>query len=434
MTPPVDVIVDRQDDVATTRAIQRLAAEQPTVLAISIAPDTRAGSGVIWAILRALGKRLDRLDRPSPDWADAERWLVAHRIAELIALRAQHLTGAPAEHLARLGERADIAIALVYGGRGYSPAATITLDALLERPRRQHRADPPPTPWPTIPRSHPLRLRHDCAQQLAREHFCRVDGLLFATLNALDRWLLAHQRPTRRQLCAAVRVLRVAHDPNQRHVRECAIIVALQTAGLAPPRTTGRACRPRTLSDADVDDALSYTFALHAGYTLAQRLTGLSPDLLDLVLGDQISDDSLLGCGISTRGERSCAHCRATACRSSRLPHHGGPHPQAADEPVHRCGQERSTAIPASQSCFKAADASSPPPRSRPVTAPATRNCATTASSTSIVAFTAPATSRSAAAISCQSPPIRALTGDWKAQHSAAKQPGRITATAPDFQ
>jgi hypothetical protein len=30
-------------------------------------------------------------------------------------------------------------------------------------------------------------------------------------------------------------------------------------------------------------------------------------------------------------------------------------------------------------------------------------------------------------------PPIRALTGDWKAQHSAAKQPGRITATAPDF-
>ena len=57
LTPPVDVIVDRQDDVATTRAIHRLAAEQPTVLALSIAPDTRAGPGVIWAILRALGKR-----------------------------------------------------------------------------------------------------------------------------------------------------------------------------------------------------------------------------------------------------------------------------------------------------------------------------------------------------------------------------------------
>jgi hypothetical protein len=76
-------------------AIHRLAAEQPTVLAVSITPDTRAGPGVNRATLSALGKRLDRARAsPRPDLADAERlgWW-PHRIAELIVLRAQHLPG-----------------------------------------------------------------------------------------------------------------------------------------------------------------------------------------------------------------------------------------------------------------------------------------------------------------------------------------------------
>jgi hypothetical protein len=302
MTPPVDVIVDRQDDLATIRAIHRLAADHPTVLAVSIAPDTQTDPGVVWAILRALGKRLDRLDKRSPDWRDAEQWLMAHRIAELIILRAQHLTDAQVDRLARLAERADIAIALLYSGRGNSPAATTTRDELLDGPRRQRRADPLPTPWPTVPRSHPRRLRQDCARQLTREDAHRVDDLLFATFNALDQWLLAHQRPTRRALCAAVRVLRIAHDPNQRYIRDCAITVALQTNGLDPPRTAAPACRPRAVSDSDIDDALTYTSALYAGYTLAQRLTGLPPHLLHLILGDQVTDDTLLGCAVPVRG------------------------------------------------------------------------------------------------------------------------------------
>jgi len=91
MTPAVDVIVDRNDDIATVRAIHRLAADHLEVLAINIAPDSRAAAAVNWAILRALGKRTDNLGNHTPQRSDAETWLRAHRIAEIIVLRAHHL-------------------------------------------------------------------------------------------------------------------------------------------------------------------------------------------------------------------------------------------------------------------------------------------------------------------------------------------------------
>ena len=92
MSPAVDVIVDRDDDVATVRAIHRLAAEQTTVLAVAVAPDWRTTPAVIWAILRALGKTITRLAAVTPTLADAERWLIAHGIKELVVLGARHLT------------------------------------------------------------------------------------------------------------------------------------------------------------------------------------------------------------------------------------------------------------------------------------------------------------------------------------------------------
>lgn len=76
MSLAVDVIVDRDDDIATIRAIHALAAREPGVLAVHIAPGTREEPAVVWAILRALGKRFEQLDRPSVRvyWMDAERW------------------------------------------------------------------------------------------------------------------------------------------------------------------------------------------------------------------------------------------------------------------------------------------------------------------------------------------------------------------------
>lgn len=45
MTAAVDVIVDRDDDIATVQAIHRLAAEQPTGLAIGVEPGTQDPRG-----------------------------------------------------------------------------------------------------------------------------------------------------------------------------------------------------------------------------------------------------------------------------------------------------------------------------------------------------------------------------------------------------
>jgi hypothetical protein len=92
----VEVIVDRDDDIATVRAIRDLAAREPGVLAVSIVPGLRADAEVIWAILRALGKRIEQLERTNVKvwWIDAERWLAAHRIDEMVVLCAQHLGAA----------------------------------------------------------------------------------------------------------------------------------------------------------------------------------------------------------------------------------------------------------------------------------------------------------------------------------------------------
>jgi len=56
---------------------------------------------VVWAILRALGKRIERLERTQVKvwWMDAERWLRAHRIAEVVVLCAQHLGDQAAQEL-----------------------------------------------------------------------------------------------------------------------------------------------------------------------------------------------------------------------------------------------------------------------------------------------------------------------------------------------
>ena len=53
--PAVDVIVDPDDDIATTTAVQELAGREPGVLAISIAPDSCLSAQVVWAVLARWG-------------------------------------------------------------------------------------------------------------------------------------------------------------------------------------------------------------------------------------------------------------------------------------------------------------------------------------------------------------------------------------------
>ena len=56
---------------------------------------------MVWAILRALGKRIDQLTNNKVWWFDAERWLTAHRITEIAVLCAQHLDQRTIDELKR---------------------------------------------------------------------------------------------------------------------------------------------------------------------------------------------------------------------------------------------------------------------------------------------------------------------------------------------
>jgi hypothetical protein len=111
----VDVIVDRDDDVGDLHAIYRHAREHPNALAVSISPDARSAPAVVWAILRALGKRRNRLGRNTPDWRDVTRWLAAHEITKLIVMRADHLTATAEAELLSAADRACVrSLTLVY--------------------------------------------------------------------------------------------------------------------------------------------------------------------------------------------------------------------------------------------------------------------------------------------------------------------------------
>jgi hypothetical protein len=295
--PAVDVIVDPDDDIATTTAVQELADREPGVLAISIAPDTCMSAQVVWAVLRALGKRIEKLGRPRHEvwWNDAERWLAAHRIGEVAVLCGQHLDDRMTEqlrHLARLG----IAVTFVYGGTGWhQPPATTTLDAWLSRPRPRP-AQPDRERWPLVPRSHPLWLRYDCSDQLDRDEFARVEELLYRSFRTMDSWLWGPPG-TRGSISLAFNVVSAAADPDQAYVRRCGAEIALTCHNIPPPRALPMRLRARAgaVTAAQVDAIHAFTRPATAGYHLAKLITRLPDGMLDLIARDQITDDTILG-------------------------------------------------------------------------------------------------------------------------------------------
>jgi hypothetical protein len=304
VTPRVDVIVDPHDDIATAMAIRELAACAPGVLAVSIAPGSQAEPAVVWAILRALGKRIEQLGRTKVKvyWMDGQRWLVAHAITEIVVLCAQHLGGVMTNELEReIGGRLGIALVLVYSGPARPPRpATTTLGALLARPRRPLPTTSRVRAWPRVPRSHPLRLRYDCFKRLSADEFERVDRLLVGSLRTLGAWQY-RAYVSRGQVRRALRVISTADDPEQAYIRCCGAQLALLCDGIPVPRTRPLKLRGRSLTNAHIDAIHSYTAPWVAGYVLAELITGLPPVLLDVIAGDQIADDAILGCRVPDR-------------------------------------------------------------------------------------------------------------------------------------
>jgi hypothetical protein len=296
------VIVDPDDDIATVAAVHALAAREPGVLAVSIAPGTREEPAVVWAILRALGKRIEQLERAVVKvwWMDAERWLRAHRITEVVVLCAQHLGKRARDELeTEVGRRQGIALIFVYGGatRG-APAATTTLEAYLARQRRSLPLHGRSRPWPLVPRSHPLRFRYDCWKQLPPEEFARVELLLIGAVRTPGGWRWSMGIPSRREIARASHVVCAAEDCEQAYIRRCGAEIALINAQIAFPPTAALALPARTPTAEQIQAIHAYTSPAAAGYQLAKLITSLPDDLLGLIGGDQITDDAILGCPV----------------------------------------------------------------------------------------------------------------------------------------
>lgn len=308
MMPTLDVIVDRDNDVATVKALPRWRRENGVCSRSALLPaQTLSPRSFGRSCARsANGSNSCHGPRSRVFWIDAARWLVAHQIAEMVVLGAHHLRGGAAEQLERHVARLRIALILVYNGPAQvRPPATTTLTAFLTRPRRPQ----PPAPsrtrrWPRVPRSHPLRLRYDCSQQLPPHEFERVDRLLVGSLSTLSAWQWrCGDDVTQGQVRRTLRVISTANDPDQAYIRRCGAQLALLCAGIPVPRTRPLTLQGRPLTNAQLDALHGYTAPWIAGYVLAELITGLPPALVDLIAGDQITDDAILGCPVPDRSQ-----------------------------------------------------------------------------------------------------------------------------------
>jgi hypothetical protein len=289
----VEVVFDPEDDLDIMRQLRgRYSTSGARVVAMP--PNTTSTRTVIWTILHSLGKR-----KASPwllsnlAWIDVARWLYAHGVHTLVVLCCQHVSPETLYELEATITGFDVSLILVYA-RDCPDRQRTTIATLMDRPQPPVLEPPDRDPWPEVPRSHPLRFRHDCEQTLNADEFARVEHLLADTHEAAANWLVApfHRAPD--TLATAVAVLGHAQDPNQRYIRHCAIEIAIASDGLAVPECT-RLQMPDEQDDSAIDAALIEIEPEHAAFLLVEALTGLHHSLIRLMGGDQIQNGHVLG-------------------------------------------------------------------------------------------------------------------------------------------
>lgn len=287
----VEVLVDPDDDLATAEQLRKHF-EGDGARTVAVPPFDLGSVELVWLILRALGKETGTVRKlHDVGWPEATTWLRAHGVHTLLVLCAQHLREDRRAELCHNTTAAGVSLILVYGGAGQQPS-TRTLAELLGRQPAPATAPPDRAPWPEVPRSHPLRFRYDCEQQLELADFLVVEDLLRDVHDCLFNHMLVRRTPA--EIAAAVAVLSHAEDPNQRHIRRCGVQLALISSGTSSPKhplITTTATRSAT----GVEAALRQAHPQAAAFVLAEALTGLGHGLLRLVRGDQLQSGRVLG-------------------------------------------------------------------------------------------------------------------------------------------
>jgi hypothetical protein len=288
--PTIEVLVDPDDDLATSiRLRQHFEGGGARVLAI---PPFKIGSTeLVWTILRAVGKHTRTVKNlHDVGWPEATTWLRTHGIHTLVILCAQYLQAERHDELLSHMTAAGVSLILVYGQTRNEPATT-TLTELLTRPLAPATAPADRHPWPAVPKSHPLRFRYDCEQQLELAEFLKVEELLRDVHDLLSNFLLARRVQT--EIAQAAAVLSQGEDSNQRHIRRCGVQIALMSSGIPWPKQLRlpliSSCFER------VTVALQHAHPQSAAFVLAEALTGMDHRLLALVRGDQFESGHILG-------------------------------------------------------------------------------------------------------------------------------------------
>ncbi len=199
------------------------------------------------------------------------------------------------ELIEQVGNGIGVHITLIHSGADAGRTATTTLSAFLDRPRYTAPQAPALAAWPQVPRVHPLRFR------VRRDPRTRPRGLpggRTAPRRGIPHapgWLASQPSRNVRATGAGHRGRRSRNGPrtglhsqNRRSAR----------ADHRPAHGTNLACtarRPNGLDAARLATIHEYTSPSVAGYILAARVTGLADDLVELIGGDQISNDHILG-------------------------------------------------------------------------------------------------------------------------------------------
>jgi hypothetical protein len=300
----VEVIVDPTDDVAVVHAIQKLARSNPAVVAVSVPP--RAGT--VWEpvleMLRALGKDQQVGSRGAlPTWSQVEMWLEANGISEIIALHAQYLAAAPRKTLLKTAQALGLHLVFVYTGEGCETASTTSIDAILNRTRRQPNfGDIEEPSWPDVPDVELLKFRLGCAQTLAQPDRARVDALIRSTAYRITSSNYLHRKPSREELRVALAVASCARGNNLHRVLLNAALLGLIASGRAvpEPKSARVPFAPQYLATTQIHSFLSDIDPVHAALEFLRAWTGLPDDLLTLIAPEQVTASSVAGIDIPT--------------------------------------------------------------------------------------------------------------------------------------
>lgn len=297
----VDILVDRTDDVANVHALQRLARACPTLLTVAIPAGVvmppGAGLGaeeIVWA----LGKRPSRRWKdPYPRQGDADLWLRANQIRELVILQAQHLPAHALDQLRPWAESRDLDLALLYCGEDPHAQPTTTIESFLNKPRRPAFAAEPRSAWPQIEPVDLLDYRTQCFCQLSDDEYRRVDRAFHGSATRIRWFFSGWRRASRDELGRAVAFASATKDDQLHDILMHGAIAGLLTLGRAlPDRPPVRPpFEPHPVSRQQLTEFVEDINPWRAAIRFLRHWTHLSDHQLSVIGAEQVTGTTVAG-------------------------------------------------------------------------------------------------------------------------------------------